>query len=227
MRRCASRDALWWVIREYLNASVSHPKSGSRDGVCTGMNMGETVSTAGLADRLPQFARMASALWLCVLLVAALTAIRWIPGPGVLITFLVISIAAWGGALVVPSLSPRAKSTVSSIRVFRTIAAGFHRDRSVLSFLLPVMCVVSLAVFVAGAVVLPRGTGLEQVGGVYVLTGADGRQQISASAGLYLQIARGVLVPAGLALCACCLSALTLRGAARSLEPQVSWTRNL
>jgi len=183
-----------------------------------GCSWEETLGTAGPGDRMRAFARLAAALWLGVLVVSLLTAARWIAAPGAVIASLLVSIAAWGGTLIWLSLSARTRSTVTSVRVFRTIVAGFHRDRSVLSLLLPVMCVVSVVVFVAGAVVLPRGTGLEQVGGVYFLTGPDGQHQISQSAGLYLSLARGVLVPGGLALIGCCLSALTLRGTARSLE---------
>ncbi|MFJ3490991.1 hypothetical protein [Leifsonia aquatica] len=78
------------------------------------------------------------------------------------------------------------------------------------------MALLSVAVFVSGAVVLPRGTGVVRVGAEFLLTTSDGAHRISAAEAWYFEMARGALVPGGMALCLLTGVALISRGLASS-----------
>jgi hypothetical protein len=80
------------------------------------------------------------------------------------------------------------------------------------------MAIIAVALFVAGSIVLPRGTSVTESGSSFYVEGQGATRRISVAEAHYLSAARGFLSPGGGALALLALSAGVLVGIANSTD---------
>jgi len=172
-----------------------------------------TRSRAGYARILLVAATWSWVVVAVVIGVSLASSNRW---PSLVIISLLVAFALWAAAALLVYVRSHRSEVVVRRALGNAIGAGFWRSSPWLRARVMGMALLSVAVFVSGAVVLPRGTGVVRVGAEFLLTTSDGAHRISATEAWYLEMARGALVPGGMALCLLTGVALISRGLASS-----------